>query len=206
MGYKCNICNHENFRVIKFIEPKRSLWDNIKILFFRLFGNRTVLTFKDKYICSKCKKEYTERDLIDLDLSHLPVYRNYYLMTKPENNFYQVLLKCIDDNQVIFPQVPLHAIVKSKNQSYRNRIDRKRLDFVIFSDKYYTPILVIELDDRSHEQPERRERDILVDKVLFRCNIPILHVKNTNRYETEVLKSQIKNKIMIWDYKRPKKR
>lgn len=205
MGYKCRVCNHEGFKVTKYKKAKISFWKHVFNFFRRWFGYWKPITFNDMYLCTTCGQEYKESELMKWDVSDVPIFRNYYLMTKPENNFYQVLLKCVEKKYVVFPQVPLHAIVKSKNQTYRNKIDRKRLDYVIFSDKYYSPILVIELDDSSHNLPERQERDALVDKILFKANIPILHIKNSNKYETSNISSLINNKIRLWNYRVHKK-
>ena len=56
----------------------------------------------------------------------------------------------------------------------------KSVDFVII-DSAGRALLVIELDDRTHLRPERRERDRLVDAVLRQCGIPVLRVRPGRR-------------------------
>lgn len=49
------------------------------------------------------------------------------------------------------------------------------------------PILGIELDDKSHEHPDRKERDRFVDEVFAAAGLPILHIKVKRTYvETEL--------------------
>ena len=51
----------------------------------------------------------------------------------------------------------------------------KCVDFVIVSHDTMKPLLAVELDDRTHSQTERRQRDHFVDQVLTTVDIPILH-------------------------------
>lgn len=57
-----------------------------------------------------------------------------------------------------------------------NRVQSKHVDFVVVAGPRMLPIRVVELDDASHQRPDRIERDILVDRVLHHAGIPILHV------------------------------
>lgn len=58
----------------------------------------------------------------------------------------------------------------------------KSVDFVII-DPSGRALLVVELDDRTHLRPERRERDHMVDAVLRRCGIPVLRVRPGQRID-----------------------
>lgn len=51
----------------------------------------------------------------------------------------------------------------------------KCVDFVIVDHSTMQPLLVVELDDKSHERVERQERDRFVDEVLDSVGLPILH-------------------------------
>lgn len=61
-----------------------------------------------------------------------------------------------------------------------NRVAKKSVDFAII-DGQGRIALVVELDDRSHDRSDRRDRDELVDAVLGRCAIPIKHIKPGQR-------------------------
>ena len=61
-----------------------------------------------------------------------------------------------------------------------NRVAKKSVDFAII-DGQGRIVLVVELDDRSHDRSDRRGRDELVDAVLGRCAIPIKHIKPGQR-------------------------
>ncbi|HSE56844.1 MAG TPA: DUF2726 domain-containing protein [Candidatus Paceibacterota bacterium] len=72
-------------------------------------------------------------------------------------------------------------------RTYRSRIDKKSVDFVLFDIETFTPHLVIELDDSSHDREERHERDLFVDAVLKKAGIRIEYVKNAYSYDAKVL-------------------
>jgi hypothetical protein len=110
-----------------------------------------------------------------------PYVKKQYLMTNREREFFFKLKEQYGDKYCIVPQVPLSKIVDvnhyEKHQwGYRSKIDKKTLDYVLFDPVYFTPQIVIELDDSSHELPERKVRDTFVDKVLGQVQIPIKHI------------------------------
>lgn len=64
----------------------------------------------------------------------------------------------------------------SQNRVYRNKIDRKHIDFLLYDPQTLQPILGIELDDKSHERKDRQERDRFVDGVFAAAGLPIAHI------------------------------
>ena len=121
-------------------------------------------------------------------------------MTKVENNFYKVLQKVIPSGTVLVPQVALSSLVKTSNRSYRNKVDRKSVDFVLFKDYYFNPLLVIELDDSTHKRIDRIERDHFVDLVLLKANLPIIHFELKRNFNEDEIKSMIDTKLKKWKY------
>ncbi|RYD65369.1 MAG: DUF2726 domain-containing protein [Verrucomicrobiaceae bacterium] len=84
-----------------------------------------------------------------------------------------------------------------RNQAARNRIDRKHVDFVICDAATMAPLLGIELDDASHEQPDRRERDEFVDRVFAAAGLPLLHVKAARGYQPAALMNSVRSKLGV---------
>lgn len=118
-------------------------------------------------------------------------YKHYvkrnYLMSKVEHEFFKALQETVKDKYYIVPQVQLSKIIEvnkyEKNKRvYRNKIDRKSVDFVLFNKEYFTPYMVIELDDSSHMLPEREERDGFIDSILNRVGIKVVHIKTAQSY------------------------
>ncbi len=69
-----------------------------------------------------------------------------------------------------------------------NKISQKHVDFLICRNDDWTPMLAIELDDASHEQKARKERDIFVNALFASTGIPLLriHVNEIHQVETLV--------------------
>lgn len=117
----------------------------------------------------------------------LPYVKKQYLMTNAERNFFKVLKEAVGDRYYIVPQVALKNIVEVNRyermrKTFQNKIDRKCLDFVLFDTEYFTPQIVIELDDISHELPVREIRDNFVDAIMLKVGIRIEHVKTSYNY------------------------
>ncbi|MEI6296073.1 MAG: DUF2726 domain-containing protein [bacterium] len=129
-------------------------------------------------------------------IEYLPYYKKNYLMTGAEHNFFKVLNSIVDNKYYIIPQVGLSKIVGINgsdryNYTYLNKIDRKSLDFVLFDKDSFSPIVIIELDDSSHEREDRKERDSFVDKIAQKIGLKIVHIKTSYNYDLEMLKKDI---------------
>lgn len=61
---------------------------------------------------------------------------------------------------------------RSRQQTTRNRLGSKSVDFAII-DPDGRVVLVIELHDSSHDRPDRRDRDKLVQTALDQAGIPL---------------------------------
>lgn len=126
----------------------------------------------------------------------LPYKKKGELMTKAEREFFDVLEKVVNNRYYIIPQVKISnlAIVSGTRnyKTYLNKIDRKTVDFVLF-DKQFLPVVVIELDDSSHNNESRKERDSFVDKVMDKIKIKIIHIKTSRAYDLKNLEDVIFN-------------
>ena len=127
-------------------------------------------------------------DIKTTDKSNLPYVKKPFLMTETERKFFFVLERAVRDRYYIVPQVQLSNLVqieKSKRWEYalRNRIDRKSVDFVLFDKEYFTPQVVVELDDPSHFEEKRKERDDLVNALMKKTGIKIIHIPTSGQYD-----------------------
>lgn len=127
---------------------------------------------------------------------NLPYTRIPHLLTAAESDFFTVLLDATPSNLVVFAQVRLASLVEVQQWARRDKtnwykIQAKCVDFVLCEARTYAPRLVVELDDRSHDRPDRRERDAFVDSVLASAGLPILHVRWQRHYDPAALTQQV---------------
>ena len=119
------------------------------------------------------------------------------LLTDTEKEFLKALEDIIGDNYRIRVQVPLSGIVKPldsrghyTNYHDFNQIKAKTIDFVLYDDED-KPYLAIELDDRTHLQPDRIKRDHFLDSVMGGVGLRIIHVPVSYTYDLDKLRAQI---------------
>lgn len=103
----------------------------------------------------------------------------YLYETKPtfitncEQQFFNTIKECIPSGYYVFPQINLAAFVtRTDNSPFHNELFRN-VDFLI-TDEKYTPKIVIEINDQSHMERERRIRDKKIHDILEEAGIPIL--------------------------------
>jgi hypothetical protein len=91
-------------------------------------------------------------------------YTQCQILTPNEAEFFGRLRAALPDHYV-FPQVAMSAIIAPKGyarsrQAAFNQIARKRVDFVICTDRLKLVVLV-ELDDRTHDARRDAKRDAM---------------------------------------------
>lgn len=123
--------------------------------------------------------------------AELPYRLRDDFLSPAELSFYRVLRFAVKEQAIVFAKVNLADIFfvvrPNENQSHRNKIDRKHVDFLICNAETMKPLVGLELDDKSHEQPKRVERDEFVDAVFEAADLPLIHVTARAAYEPNAL-------------------
>lgn len=98
-------------------------------------------------------------------------------MTAPERELYRRLQQALPD-YLIFSQVQLSRLIDvapdAEKQAWLNRINRMSVDFVVCANDGAKILAAIELDDSSHNLPERIKADSKKDKALKSAGIPMI--------------------------------
>ena len=109
-----------------------------------------------------------------------------------------VLKSIVPESAVVLAKVSLGDLfyVKSGDNSefrtYTNKIDRKHVDFLLCDAKTMKPIAGIELDDKSHQREDRKERDEFVEKVFQSARLPLVRFPAKFAYSTNELSAALK--------------
>ena len=126
-----------------------------------------------------------------LEPETLPYRLRDDFLSRAEASFFKVLKTMIGDRLVICPRVSLAELFfvprSDAYQAYQNKIDRKRLDFLLCDPGALKPIFAIELDDSSHERPDRLGRDAFVEEVFATAQLPLVRVPAQQAYDTHEL-------------------
>ena len=115
----------------------------------------------------------------------LPYRKRPSLLTAGELRFYRALRPVVPSGLVVFVKVRLMDVVAVPDKAWREYGapgSGMHLDFVLADAGTLAPLLVIELDDRSHLDDTAQQRDAFKDAALSAARVPILRVK-TGRYD-----------------------
>lgn len=123
-----------------------------------------------------------------------------FLISRPEHEFFNILVELFSDQYHIFTQVHLPTIIDHKvpGQDWKpafSHINGKSVDFVICDKTYIKPLLAIELDDKSHERQDRIERDSEVERMLQEAGMPLIRFENHGNFNTEEIRNRILEKL-----------
>jgi len=133
------------------------------------------------------------KDQAETEAAPYPFHLRDDFLSPAEANFYQVLRLVTGQQVVALAKVNLNDLFFAqtgdarRNRAVSNRIDRKHVDFLLCDSSTLRPVLGIELDDCSHQQPERAARDELVDGVFRAAGLPLLRVPVRRSYSADEL-------------------
>jgi len=136
---------------------------------------------------------------------HFPYKLRDDFLSPAELNFYRVLVSVANDWTVLCTKVNLADLFypqtgdHGQNQTYRNKIDRKHVDFLLCDPATMRPLLGIELDDSSHNRSDRQTRDKFVDGVFAAAGLSLLHIPVTQNYSLPKIRAMVRSKAGLAD-------
>ncbi len=120
-----------------------------------------------------------------------------WLFSPAERSFLGVLEQALGQQYRIMGKVRLADIIKPKVGSKRtwqrafNQIQSKHIDFVACDPATLTVKFVIELDDASHNRPDRQDRDDFLNKALQSAGIPVYHFAARRTYSLQEIQKTV---------------
>lgn len=117
------------------------------------------------------------------------------LLSRGEAAFFGPLTAALAGRLLIMCKVRLADIITCSDAEWslgRGRaISQKHLDFVLCDRVTTRLVAAIELDDRSHNRPERRRRDRFVNQVLAEAGIRLIRFQAQSRYAVQHIRHRI---------------
>ncbi len=129
----------------------------------------------------------------DEEKSEIKIYERKEFMSTYELLFYEKI-KDLENEYKIVPQVNLATIVKKINRGYINELF-KNIDFAIFDKYYKNVLLLIEINDSTHNKINRKDRDLKVKKICNDCNIKLITFYTKYPNEKEYVLKRIKEEL-----------
>lgn len=122
-----------------------------------------------------------------------------HLFTPAERSFLGVLDHLISSDYRVFGKVraaDVMQVTKGLNRSAWqqafNRIQSKHFDFVICRASDSAIILLIELDDKSHNNTSRVDRDAFVEQAAKAASLPLLRIRCQRSYQPSEIANLLK--------------
>jgi very-short-patch-repair endonuclease len=118
------------------------------------------------------------------------------LLTLAEKSFLASLDAAAAGSVRVFTKVRLMDLILPtqgtvRRQTAINKIQSKHVDFVLCDKATLAVLGVVELDNRSHDELDRRDRDGFVDGALKSAGIPIVHVAAKAAYDIADLRQKL---------------
>jgi very-short-patch-repair endonuclease len=124
--------------------------------------------------------------------------RRRYLMTQAENAFFKMLVDAVGTHANVFPQVRLSALLFRTQGIERRywhaalaRINQKSVDYVLCDKVTGEVLLVIELDDPTHDTTIRQKRDAEVNEMLEEAGVPFLRFRDVRQLTIESIAMEV---------------
>lgn len=129
------------------------------------------------------KKKHSDKIKDDSKTNIYQYTSKHSIMTRSEVDFFKMLIEVAGDRYHVFPQVHLSAILdhKIKGQNWKasfKHINGKSVDFVLCDKQSLVPLYAVELDDSTHQLPDRNIRDIEVERIFQAANLPLVRFSN----------------------------
>lgn len=124
-------------------------------------------------------------------------YQSRQLMSEYEKYFYEILSKNFAQEYIIMPQVNLASIIekiKDFPKQYQNELYRN-IDFSIFDINSMKPLLLIEINNKTHNQPDRIKRDLKVKEICNQANIKLITFYTKYENKPNYIVSRIKKEL-----------
>lgn len=156
--------------------------------------------FKSKVKRNKNNYDYNKNNYYKDD-GFYPYHKKTYLFTRSEEYFFEILNEIVKNTEYhVFPKVRLWDIVHiwsnyKNDYASQNKIKSKHVDYVICKGQKFTPVLIIELDGKSHQtDPDTIYNDNVKDNILKAAKLPLMRVQakdSKDDYDIDYIKSEI---------------
>jgi very-short-patch-repair endonuclease len=122
------------------------------------------------------------------------------VLTPAELAFFKVLEGVLPDGVKVWPKVRWIDFLNIRlrgdgRQAALNRVVAKHVDFLLVDAETARPLLVIELDDESHDREDRQERDRFLEAVMEHVGLPLARVRVRKRYSPAEIRALVESHL-----------
>lgn len=157
--------------------------------------------------CTKCQKWHyinipCEIEEADQEAEAKFLYQlKSSLVTNTEMNYLKCIKEVLPEGYLIQPQANLASFIfRTDGAKYQNELFRN-IDFII-TDLLYKPLILIEINDKTHLSHDRVERDKKVANICEEAGIPIIKLWTSYGVNPEYIKKRVEETLAVLPVKR----
>ena len=150
-----------------------------------LLVGAAILLFLGLYFCS-VKQEREE--VPAAPTARYRKKRTY--ISRAEWEFLQLLRSVLGNDYEVCVQAPLVAVLEKESSGYRNELFRV-VDYLIVEPVSYAPLLFVELNDASHNRPDRIARDEKVFSLCAAADMPIVSFTTAESHDAALVRKTL---------------
>jgi hypothetical protein len=137
---------------------------------------------------------------IPVAIAALPYRRAPALLSKGERAFWYPLFRAVKGKYRLFCKVRLADVIhcpssRRDERKWFRKIGYYHVDFVVCDPSTTAPLLVVELDDRTHHEQARKDADAFKNEVLRVAGMPLYRVAVQRAYDPAELARNIERLI-----------
>ena len=126
-----------------------------------------------------------------------------HLFTRAESAFLRVLEKAAAGRYVVYGKVriadvlrPVHEEGTPEWRACFNRIQAKHFDFILCDKDSRAIVAAVELNDSSHQMPQRMERGRFVEQVCRESRLPLIFIEWQRHYDWMDVRERIQAEVL----------
>ncbi len=116
-------------------------------------------------------------------------------LSPSERSFFSALTLAVQNRAIICPKVRMGDILYTTDRrqfwKHTNRVNQKHVDFLLCSCDSVQPLVVIELDDSSHQREDRQNSDRFKNGAFEAAGIPLVRFAVRRSYEPAQVLSRL---------------
>lgn len=118
-------------------------------------------------------------------------YKSAPILTKGERAFADALEQCLPSGARLLAKIRLADLLTpaaTRDRGAFLKISQKHVDFVVVN-KDWSVLAAVELNDKTHDAPQRRERDEFLKSACDGAGVPLHIVRAAVRYDLASLRA-----------------
>ena len=147
-------------------------------------------TYRERPHCRRWPRQLPKQSM-----EAFPYERRESLLSRGEFAFYRALSQAVAHRHGISMKTRLADVVRCPPELWDTihgrRLSQKHVDFVVYDRFTAAIVAVVELDDQSHNAPDRRDRDAFVDGVLRTVGVATIRIRAASGYDIEALRQEL---------------